>query len=82
MQWETHLCHIHPRSNGNAPSCRFFGRRFESWCVDDGGGAAAVLAAPRFEPSIKKSLAACITIGPLPMLTSVVLPTAWNRVCH
>ena len=81
-QWETQVCQTHPRSNGNAPSRRFFGRRFESWSLDAGGGAAAVLAAPGFEPPIKKSAATCITIRPLPILSLVVLPTAWTRVCR
>ena len=46
------------------------------------GGAAAVLAAPRFEPPTKKSMVACITIRPLPIPSLDVLPTAWKRVCH
>ena len=64
------------------PAAEFLGRRFESWPVDAGGGAAAILAAPRFEAPTKKSAAACITIRPLPKLRSVGLPTAWTRVCH
>ena len=74
--------HIRLRSNGNAPGRRFLGRLFESWSVDAGRGAAAVLAAPGFEPLAKKSVAACITIRPLPGLDPIVLPTAWTRVCH
>ena len=71
-----------PRSNGNAPSRRFFNRRFESWLVDASGGAAAVLAALGFEPPTKKSAVGCITIRSLPILRPIVLPTAWTRVCH
>ena len=76
------MWHIRPRSNGNAPSRRFFGRRFESWWVAAGGSAAAVLAAPGFEPPTTISAAACSTIRPLPILSLVHLPTAWTRVCH
>ena len=68
--------------NGNAPGRRILGRRFDSWSADAGGGAAAVLPAPGFEPPTKRSTAACNTIRPLLILRMIVLPTAWTRVCH
>ena len=69
-QWGGSLL-SHPRpSNGNALGRRLLGRRFESWSVDAGGGAAAILAAPGFAAPAKKSAAACITIRPLRILTS------------
>ena len=64
------------------PAAELLGRWLESWSGDAGGGAAAILAAPGFEPPTKKSAVACIAIWPLPMLRPAVLPTAWTRVCH
>ena len=57
-----------PRSNGDAAGDSFLGRWFKSWSGDAGGGAAAILTAPGFEPPTKKSVSACITIQPLPIL--------------
>ena len=78
---ETPLCHIQPRSNGNASGYKILGWRFDSLSMD-AGVAAAILAAPGFEPPTKKSVAACITIWPLLILSTVVLPTVWTHVCH
>ena len=76
------MCHVHPRSNGNAPSRIFFRRQFESWWGDAGGGVTTVLAPPGFAPPTKMTAAACITIRPLSVLRAIPLPTAWTRVCH
>ena len=82
MQWETHFCYIHPRSNNNAPGRTILGGRFESWSADAGSGTAALLAAPGFEPPTKKYAAAYITVRPLLILRPAILPTAWTRVCR
>ena len=81
-QWGDISLSHNRRSNGNALGRSILGRRFESCPADAGGGAAAVLATPGFEPPTQKSAAACITIRPLLLLTPVVLPTAWTRVCY
>ena len=82
------MTHTQLRSNGNAPNCSILGRRFQSCSVDAGSGAAAMLAAPGFEPPTKKFAAACITIRPLVAETRIsphcldqCLPLTKNPKC-
>ena len=81
--------HIHPWSNGNAPGRRILGRQFDSWSMGAGGGTAAVLAAPGFEPPTKKSalpalpFGHCQFSGPLfsPLLGPVSATDKKPKVC-
>ena len=77
---ETHLCHIQPWSNGNALGCRTLGRWIGSW---SDGGAAAILAAPGFEPPLHyHSAAAYAEANSSPHCLEPCLPLTKKGACY
>ena len=77
-----HCCNIKPRSNGKAADCRVLGRLFESWSVDCRRRRRRHIRPTRGRTADQKICARGITIRPPLAPRTVVLPTAWGRVCH